>query len=89
MGVPSSPPPARFRDSYQERRELLRPGLGDPRVWNEVYRGVAPEDMGLDRDGKPLPMTGIIVSSIECVRSPTLRSRHESERYEMSDPGSV
>lgn len=85
LGVVPSPPPARIRDSYQERRELLRPGLGDPRVVNEVYRGVAPENMGLDRDGKPLPMTGIKVrTNIEFVRSPIVRSRLEDDRFEMS-----
>lgn len=81
------PPRTRIRDSYQERRELLHPGLGDPRVVNEVYRGVAPENMGLDRDGKPLPMAGIKVkTNIECVRTSTVRSRGDIDRCELSNP---
>lgn len=85
--IASLPPPRRIRDSYQERRELLHPGLGDPRVVNEVYRGVAPENMGLDRDGKPLPMTGIKVkTNIECVRSSTVRSRGDIDRCELLNP---
>jgi hypothetical protein len=84
MGVKPSPP-ARIRDSYQERRKILHPGLGDPRVVNEVYRGVAPENMGLDGYGKPLPMTGIKVkTTMACVRSPAVQSRLEDERFEMS-----
>jgi hypothetical protein len=76
MEVPSSPPAAMVKDCYQERREILHPGLGDPRVVNEVYRGVRPEDMGLDKDGKPLPVTGIKVrTNIECVRSPSLAAK--------------
>ena len=70
--LPSSLAVVYVRDTYQERRELLYPGLGDPRVVNQVYRGVAPEDMGLDKDGKPLPMAGIRVkTNIEGVRSPS------------------
>ena len=84
MGVMNFPSPARIRDSYQERREILHPGLGDPRVVNEVYRGVAPENMGLDRHGKPLPMTGIKVkTTIACVRSPAVQPRLEDARFEM------
>jgi hypothetical protein len=72
--VHSSLPAARVKDDYQERRELLYPGLGDPRVVNEVYRGVAPENMGLDSDGKPLRIAGIKArTNIECVRSLSLR----------------
>jgi hypothetical protein len=85
MGVMTFPSPVRIRDSYQERREILHPGLGDPRVVNEVYRGVAPENMGLDRHGKPLPMTGIKVkTTIACVRSPAVQPRLEDARFEMS-----
>jgi hypothetical protein len=83
--VPSWPPAVRIKDSYQERRELLYPGLGDPRVVNEVYRGVAPENMGLDQDGKPLPMTGIKVrTNIECVRSPIYAPQVQLDRFEKS-----
>ncbi len=85
--IVSLPPRTRIRDSYQERRELLHPGLGDPRVVNEVYRGVAPENMGLDRDGKPLPMSGIKVkTNVECVRSCTVRSRGDIDRCELFNP---
>ena len=38
------------------RREYLRPDTRDPRVVNEVHRGVSPEDMGMDYDRKPLPI---------------------------------
>jgi hypothetical protein len=55
----STPAVAYIKDTYQERRELLYPGLGDPRVVNEVDHGAAPVDIGLDKDGKSLPVAGI------------------------------
>ncbi|ERF75274.1 hypothetical protein EPUS_00066 [Endocarpon pusillum Z07020] len=58
--LPPLPPAPRFREAFQGR-QLLHPGLGDPRVVNEVYRGVEPGNMGLDKDRKPLPMEGIKV----------------------------
>lgn len=84
--VPSPPPATRIRDSFQERREILHPGLGDPRVVNEVYRGVDPGNMGLDKDGKPLPMTGIKVRThIESVRSPSLAHQLDFNRCDKAD----
>lgn len=84
--APSSPPVVRLRDSFQDRRELLHPRLGDHRVVNKVYRGVAPGDMGLDRNGKPLPMTGIKVrTNAEVERVPSLAQQLEPDRFEKSD----
>ncbi len=49
----------RVGDQDRGRREILHPGLQDPRVINEVYRGVSPGEMGMNEDGKPLPSKGI------------------------------
>lgn len=53
----------RVVDQDRGRREQLHPGLQDPRVIHEVYRGVSPSEMGMNEDGKPLPPTGILVNN--------------------------
>ncbi|KAF6219382.1 hypothetical protein HO133_005208 [Letharia lupina] len=53
----------RVVDQDRGRREQLYPGVQDPRVINEVYRGVSPGEMGTDEDGKPLPSNGILVKN--------------------------
>ena len=58
-GVPAAA--TRVVDQDRGRREQLHPGLQDPRVINEVYRGLSPGEMGMDKNGKPLPSNGILV----------------------------
>lgn len=60
-GVPAAA--TRVVDQDRGRREQLHPGLQDPRVINEVYRGVSPGEMGMDENGKPLPSNGILVKN--------------------------
>lgn len=50
-------------DQDRGRREQLHPGLQDPRVINEVFRGVSPGEMGMDENGKPPPSNGILVKN--------------------------
>ncbi|KAL9138385.1 MAG: hypothetical protein Q9175_000425 [Cornicularia normoerica] len=50
-GAKSVPAATRVVDQDRGRREQLHPELQDPRVINEVYRGVIPGEMGMGEDG--------------------------------------
>ena len=53
----------RIGETDRGRREQLRPALQDPKVVDEVYRGVSPGEFGMDTDGRPLQSNGIVVKN--------------------------